>query len=75
MLNLNDGKVHVYWTNHDYFSSESFDDLPKAYEYGKSKCFEFSLHHNGKVVASWGPIMGLHVMDPEAAVLFAARRS
>lgn len=48
----------VFWTNHGYFSAEEFSTLQAAIAYGKSKCFEFSVHFDNKMLGAWGPISG-----------------
>lgn len=51
----------VFWTNHGYKSDESFDTLPDALTYGKSKGFEFSvLDANGATVAYFTTFGGVH---------------
>lgn len=49
----------VFFTNFSYFSQETFTSFDEALTYGKSKCFEFSIHHNREVLASWSPLYGL----------------
>jgi hypothetical protein len=49
----------IYWTNHDYMSSEEFNTVEEAVEYGKSKGFEFSVQDDEGIRATWSPIRGL----------------
>lgn len=46
-------KYEIYVTNFGYFYDQQFDTIEQAYEYGKSKGFEFSVHETdgGKLVA------------------------
>jgi hypothetical protein len=55
----------VWWTNHGYYSQEEFTRLADAIAYGKSKCFEFSVHQGDTMHVSWGPISGLHAYTTE----------
>jgi len=56
-------KFRIFFTNFDYYSQEEFSDSESALEYGKSKCFEFSVNEfHGKeyirMISSWSPIGG-----------------
>jgi len=48
----------VFWTNMGWYSQEEFGTLADALAYGKSKCFEFAVHHNDNVVAAWSVFGG-----------------
>lgn len=50
----------VYWTNFGYYSQEEFTTLDAARNYGKSKCFEHSVHFNGEMVGYWTVFGGWH---------------
>ncbi len=48
----------IFWTNMGYYSQEEFTTLDAAISYGKSKCFEFSVHQAGEVLAAWSVFGG-----------------
>lgn len=50
----------VYWTNFGYYSQEEFTTLDAARNYGKSKCFEHSVHFKGEMVGYWTTFGGWH---------------
>ena len=60
----------VRWTNFGYDSPEKFGTAAEALAYGKSKCFEFLICRAEDMIASWGPIRGLHVYAPEYGALY-----
>ena len=60
--------LHVYFTNHQYFSQETFNTFEDALTYVKGKCFEAAIcapyrkdqpHRGCEVLAFWSPIGGL----------------
>jgi hypothetical protein len=71
MTNTNTFKV--FWTNMGYYSQEDFSTLADALAYGKSKCFEFAVHHNNDVVAAWTVFGGTrHFQEVAARWYFSA---
>ncbi len=62
-------EYRVYWTNHAYYAHECFETAEKAIEYGKSKCFDFSVQEIGRglnpytfqttQIATWSVFGGL----------------
>jgi hypothetical protein len=54
--------MRVHFTNFGYFAEATFETVDAALEYGRSKCFEFSvIDTRGTVVASWSPIGGTRI--------------
>jgi hypothetical protein len=49
----------VYFTNHSYFSQREFATAQAAIDFGISTCFDFSVHADGRVVATWAVFGGL----------------
>jgi hypothetical protein len=50
-------KYRVYFSNFDYYAQDTFATVEAAIEYGKSKCFEFSVSCTGHpLIYAWGPI-------------------
>ena len=49
----------VYWTNHFYFSSETFDSVEAALVYVKDKYFEAQVYNGAdELVATWSVFGG-----------------
>jgi hypothetical protein len=49
----------IFWINFDYFCDRSFDDIEKAIQFAKSRCFEaLIVTDSGSSVAVWSPIGG-----------------
>ena len=49
-----------------YFSQEEFTTLADALAYGKSKCFEFTVHQGSDMLASWSVFGGTRYMQAVA---------
>lgn len=71
----NPNTFRVFWTNHGYFSSEEFATIEAAMSYGKSKCFEFTVHFGDTVECSWGPISGFRTFTALATKAVSSARS
>lgn len=63
-------RYRIFWTNMGYYSQEEFTSLADAIAYGKSKCFEFTVHHAGEILASWTVFGGtrMHAVLAPAAI-------
>jgi hypothetical protein len=70
MANTSNNEYRVFWTNHGYFSSDTFVTLADAVAYGKSKCFEFSVFDRDTMHVSWSPIGGLRTWTREGEVFY-----
>ena len=66
--------LKVYFTNFHYYADQVFETLEAALEYGKSKCFEFSVSEPGgdvgvrNIVATWSPVGGTRIWKEESFV-------
>lgn len=54
----------VYFINHDYYMQQTFSSLADALQAGKSKGFDFAVHHDGELLAAWSIIGGARYYSP-----------
>jgi hypothetical protein len=52
-------KFRVFYVNLGWYALEDFATLDEAIAYGKSKGWEFAVHHGSNVVAGWDFFGGL----------------
>ena len=61
MIGVEPGRVSVYWTNHGYYSSETFATIPEAVAYARSKGPSASFSRDGQFLGSWDAIGGVRI--------------
>lgn len=61
-------KFMIYFTNFHYFADPIFYTFSDAIRYGISKGFEFQVHTEKGVDATWSPLGGLKLCPLESKV-------